>query len=328
MTEKELNEYLETYIKLYINGRLKLLNTIVAKLKPGVKIADYKAEIILNTAKELDAIIKASNAFMAGFIARVYKTSITDTEAVIKAFKSDVVHAIDNKTLHNEAVEILVNTINNDVRSGVGVVYKNITTLIDKIVIDNVAESFTVKSVDLAKETIKQGLIDNKIFSITYKNGRKISIENYAEMCARSITREATNKAMVNVMNENEFDLVRITTHTPTCPICATYQGRVYTTNPKRTDYPYLYATAFKSGYNNLHPNCKHVIVPYMDHMYDKTRVEKDKETSNKPFVITDDYLQNENEKYKEMVKEKRQAYLKRKERQQKKETEKLDTKE
>lgn len=328
MTEMELIKYLETYRKIYVNGRLKLLNAIISKLKPGVKIADYKIDIMLNTAKELDTVVKASDAFMAGFIASVYKSSITDTEAVIEAFKADMVRAIDNKNLHNEAVEILVNTINNDVRTGVGVVYKNIATLVDKIVIDNVSESFTMKSIDLVKETIKQGLIDNKIFSITYKNGRRVAIESYSEMCARSITRETTNKAMVNVMDSNGFDLVRITTHSPTCPICEMYQGRIYTTNPKRTDYPYLYATAFKSGYNNLHPNCKHVIVPYIDHLYDKSKVAEDKKESNKPFKNTDEYLNNENERYKEMVNAKRKEYLKRKERQQKKETDKLDTKE
>lgn len=328
MTDKELITYLETYRKIYVNGRLKVLKTILANLKPGVKIADYKIEIIANVAKELNAVVDASNAFMAGFVATAYKTALIDTEAVLEAYKAEITRAIDNKTLHNEAVEILVNTINHDVRTGVGVVYKNITTLIDKIVVDNVAESLTVHSVDLAKKTIKQGLIDNSIFSITYKNGRKVSIESYAEMCARSVSREATNKAMVNVMESNDLDLVRITTHSPTCPICATYQGRVYSINPKRTDYPYLYNTAFKSGYNNLHPNCKHVIVPYIDNLYDKSRVAADKEESNKEFVVSDNYMEKENERYKEMVREKRKAYLKRKEKQQKKETDALDIKE
>ena len=324
MTEKELNEYLETYRKIFVNGRLKMLNSIISKLKPGAKIADYKIEIMLNIANELNAIVNASNAFMAGFIASTYKSTIMDTEAVIAAYNATVVHAIDNMTIHNEAVEILVNTINHDVRTGVGVIYKNINTLIDKIVIDNVADAFTVKSIDLAKETIKQGLIDNKIFSITYKNGRKISIESYADMCARSVSREATNKAMVNVMESNNCDLVRITTHTPTCPICATYQGRVYTINPTRKDFPYLYTTAFKSGYNNLHPNCKHVIVPYMENLNNKTRVENDKKESNKPFVVSDEYMQKENERYKQMMNERRKAYLKRKQKQQKTETDKL----
>ena len=324
MTEKELLDYLEQYRKIYINARLKLLKNIISKLKPGVKVEDYKVEIILNTTKELNSLISRSNAFMASLIVDIYKSSTIDTEAVLEAFKRDIIHSIDNKNLHNEAVEILINTINNDIRSGVGVIHKNIITLVDRIAVENTTEALSVNSIALAKKTIKQGLIDNSIFSITYKNGRRISIESYAEMCARSISREATNKAMVNVMSSNDFDLVRITTHSPTCSICSMYQGRVYSINPKRTDYPYLYDTAFKSGYNNLHPNCKHVIVPYIDGLYDKKKVAADKKESNKEFIISDEYMEKESQKYKDMINKNRKAYLKRKEKQQQKEEKEL----
>lgn len=69
-----------------------------------------------------------------------------------------------------------------------------------------------------------------------------------------------------------DYDLVRMTEHSPTCPICAMYQGRVYAVTPEAANgkyklkdgtilkFPYLYETAFSNGKNCIHPNCRHCI--------------------------------------------------------------------
>lgn len=42
--------------------------------------------------------------------------------------------------------------------------------------------------------------------------------------------------------------------------------------------------TAFKSGYRNIHPNCRHVIVPYIEEIHTADEIQKAIVDSNKPF--------------------------------------------
>lgn len=104
-----------------------------------------------------------------------------------------------------------------------------------------------------------------------------MSIVPYAALVARSTTAEAQNAAKINAAGQHGYDLARFTSHAPKCAVCAQYEGRVYAltkeaangkykgTSGEPLRFPYLYDTAFASGYNNIHPNCRHrltIIVP------------------------------------------------------------------
>ena len=58
---------------------------------------------------------------------------------------------------------------------------------------------------------------------------------------------------------------VTIPTHFPTCELCAPYQGRIYSISGKDERFPRLFDTAFAGGYANIHPNCQHVVTPYIE---------------------------------------------------------------
>lgn len=104
-----------------------------------------------------------------------------------------------------------------------------------------------------------------------------MGIVPYAALVARSTTAEAQNAAKINAAGQHGYDLARFTSHAPKCAVCAQYEGRVYAltkeaangkykgTSGEPLRFPYLYDTAFASGYNNIHPNCRHrltIIVP------------------------------------------------------------------
>lgn len=104
-----------------------------------------------------------------------------------------------------------------------------------------------------------------------------MGIVPYAALVARSTTAEAQNAAKIDAAGQHGYDLARFTSHAPKCAVCAQYEGRVYAltkeaangkykgTSGEPLRFPYLYDTAFASGYNNIHPNCRHrltIIVP------------------------------------------------------------------
>ena len=89
-------------------------------------------------------------------------------------------------------------------------------------------------------------------------------------MAVRTATTETQNTAQLVQGREWGYDLVRMTSHYPTCEVCAMYQGRVYAVtkeaangkykdkdgNPLR--FSYLYDTVLTEGYDTVHPNCRH----------------------------------------------------------------------
>ena len=116
------------------------------------------------------------------------------------------------------------------------------------------------------------------------QNAYQVSLDAYAQMVARSTTRGGWQSCKGNQLIENGYDLVEMTTHYPTCEECAKFQGRVYSLTGKDKRFPAIFDTAFKSGYRNIHPNCRHVIVPWIEGLQTNDEIKEMISKSNKDF--------------------------------------------
>ncbi len=96
-----------------------------------------------------------------------------------------------------------------------------------------------------------------------YSNGRKVRVEAYADMLARTAKVESQNVSMLRSALDNGKDLVECSVVASTCDLCASLQGRIYSISGENPKYPPLYGTAFKNGYSIIHPNCRHQFFPY-----------------------------------------------------------------
>lgn len=112
--------------------------------------------------------------------------------------------------------------------------------------------------------------------------GRVWQIDRYAEMVARSVTREATNAGLMAQLRSLDYDLVQISSHAGACPICVPLEGRVYSISGENKEYPKL-EVAF-GEYANIHPYCKHVLMPYIPELDENAAATK--AFSNRPFDI------------------------------------------
>lgn len=99
--------------------------------------------------------------------------------------------------------------------------------------------------------TIKQGGITGLID----KGGREWTLENYAEMLARTKMMEARNSGVSNKMIANGYDLVEITRGMSSHQACRKWEGRVVSLTGKTKGYPTL-EDARKDGV--FHPRCQH----------------------------------------------------------------------
>ncbi|WP_079908063.1 phage minor capsid protein [Carboxydocella sp. JDF658] len=153
------------------------------------------------------------------------------------------------------------------------------------------ASGTTIKDM---KQRVIQRLLDQGQTAFVDKLGRKWRLDSYAEMVARTTTREAASAATINTCREAGLDLVKITTHYPTCEKCAPLQGKVFSISGQDKRYPKL-TDEYRPP---IHPNCRHSLHPYVRELDpDAEKVQKYSNTS-----LTED-PRNEREKqaYKEM---------------------------
>jgi hypothetical protein len=99
------------------------------------------------------------------------------------------------------------------------------------------------------------------IQSITYSNGRKMSIEGYSEMVGRTMSGHAAVQGSLNRYAEHGYDLVRVSAHFRACELCVPWEGKVLSTNGMNPDYESL-DSAISQGL--FHPNCAHGVSPYI----------------------------------------------------------------
>lgn len=119
------------------------------------------------------------------------------------------------------------------------------------------ADTFTRRK--MSQEVLNR-FADEGITGIRYSNGRTMKIDSYAEMVARTQTKNAWNEASWNRLQQYGQDLVVISVHYPCSDLCVPYQGNIFSISGTSDQYPSL-SSAINGGL--YHPNCKHTSSGY-----------------------------------------------------------------
>nr|DAK02320.1 MAG TPA: minor capsid protein [Caudoviricetes sp.] len=140
-------------------------------------------------------------------------------------------------------------------------------------------------------------LQQNGVEAFVDKAGRKWSLHTYGNMVCRTTSRQAEIMAVLTA--DPDHDLYQISSHATTCPVCAPFEGRVYSRSGKDPDFPPL-ASAFgkidPDGPNeltntwlNIHPNCLHILLPWTKNGKTPEEIERIKRFSDpktNPFTV------------------------------------------
>lgn len=138
-------------------------------------------------------------------------------------------------------------------------------------------------------------LRENGLFAFVDKGGKRWTLMNYCAMATRTTSTQSSNVG--DLFADPEHDLYYIVPHQGACPICAKYQGRVYSRSGKDKRYPPLSSVFNKidpngtddldNTYLTIHPNCRHKIIKYVEQAQTKQQQRKIATASRKPFVLT-----------------------------------------
>lgn len=268
---------------IYRNAQMNLIN-IIAKTEARGNVATYQKALLTQINEELALLEAQTSEWVNINVPKHYNRGVKEINSALTKIGVDISGANAFAGLHTQAIELLIINANNTLMQA--------NAFVGRMIQDKVRqESLNVVTLGLAQgETVRQmknnivnAFVTQGISAIRKSNGAYINLDAYGELVARSTTREATNRASINQLKGFGYNLVKISSHSTTCPICAPLQGRVYSIDGMDPRYPTL-EKAFKPPYANIHVNCRHTVQPYIENLAENP--EKDREFSNAPFDI------------------------------------------
>jgi hypothetical protein len=276
-------EYIQKLIDTYLKAQFRLVNLIAYKEHKG-SVTEYQRSLLAQVKAEIAYLDEYAKQWATDTIDVQYRKGVIEAVNGLKGLGIEIAGFEAFSQLHTKAIGILTANTINDLTDANNFVGRVMGDAVRQAGLE--ATQLKIATGGTVRETQKllaKKLIDMGIAGIRTKNGRMIAIAPYSELVARSTTREATNTATMNQLSYLGYDLVQMSSHATTCPVCSAYQGRVYSISGKDNRYPPLNA-AFSGSHANIHPNCRHVLVPYIESLADHP--EADRVFSNRPFDI------------------------------------------
>lgn len=115
-------------------------------------------------------------------------------------------------------------------------------------------------SKQMAAKHMTQQLQKDGTTGFVDKAGRQWSLGTYTSMVIRTTTREAMSQGTYNGLVQTDHELVKVSHHINSCPICIPYDGNTYCLPGASEDLQKQYPVLLEMP--PFHPNCKHSIGP------------------------------------------------------------------
>lgn len=264
--------------ELYQQAATDIMQTIAAKHEQG-RIAHYEQALLADIKSITD---KAGGKAKKYFKEAVPKRYLEGMQQNLQALAGQGAVPIDTQAqltqVHQSAVNVLIDNAVGQLEDAANQVGRRVQDAIRTAGLNAVTTKTTTgQTVRQTAQALRETLAAQGIKAVG-----GMQLDKYADLVARSTTREATNRGAINQGTELGYDLVQFSSHASPCPVCAQFEGRVYSVSGSTSEYPALYSTAFKGGYANIHANCKHVVNTYVPALADDP--EGDKRRSNEPF--------------------------------------------
>lgn len=272
-------------IKLYKKAQQDLIDEIIILANKGnISTAQFKKALLDQVNIILEKLLEESKEWSAEAIPEAYRAGVLEAdEDILAAFKAA---GIDPpkfppafSVIDNEVVAVLLEGVNDN--------FDQIAATTQRTLEKKFTTGQTLKQ---AQAQLLEALQKEGMTAFTFKrNGKDVNLplSSYTETVIRSTTAEVTNQASIRRTMRVGGDLVKMTSHLESCPICWPLQGRVYSISGTDPEYPPL-ETAYSGDHANIHPNCRHRIKPYILELKTPAEIKKDQKFSNRPFEIDD----------------------------------------
>lgn len=261
--------YLKTQVaqlrSLYRAQQIKLTNLV----KSG-ELTDFSRARAEQLLKQVDEIVMSLNRgavrWAEDTLPEAYVRGVDVAAERLKAL--NVTRFVSrNAQIHTAAVSVLIDDVSVDIISSNEGIRKFFNRFIrqtqqriieDQAISKMVAEGLVTGSTrrtvsDTILQELRKKMGAEQFLTI---NGRNYRPDSYAELLARTRTREATSQGSINTALRYGVDLVQIDVHAEVCEYCQQYSGRVFSISGSDVDFPAL------TEKPPFHPNCICVPIP------------------------------------------------------------------
>lgn len=262
--------------------------------EPEGSQGEYARKLLASITATLAGLYVVTEAWSDRNVPRIYNEGVQQAQRGVNAqYKAAGMKPPDIGKMTSadfDAVSILQRNLNTDLTNAVDHV--------GRMMEDEIRQAGLQASLEKASsgQTVKQmqrnlikTLEEKGIAAIEYMRGGTkcyMSLDAYAELVARSTVHEARNTANINLGARIGNDLVKMSSHFGSCPICEPYQGRVFSVSGTSQNYPALYDTPWSSAYQNFHPHCRHILTQYIEELQTSEEIQKMRDYSNRSFDI------------------------------------------
>lgn len=264
--------------------RNKRLKTLVSWYKAATKqliitlnsATNFGRASRISTLKQVDKILQTLDKNTAGWVKKevavYYKKHGKDAIKVLKADGFPVIKTFG--LVDDEAVTALSGEIMTHYREAYSGVKRATMRMLNEaarqqiqaLLAEGKITGATRKAIsDRIAGELKKGFV-----ALVDRGGRKWSIEAYSNMLARTMLVRTSNEGMTNRLLRNGYDLVRVSDHLGSCPLCTSWQGQVLSMTGVHPDYP---SVDQAKGEGLFHPNCRHRLLPYHEKLLETNYV-------------------------------------------------------
>lgn len=288
-------KHIKQLIEMYRRGFEEILRIIIEKEAEG-QWTRYWRDLLLEVMAILQQLDENADQWIEQTIGQVYSQAAAETAAFLMGFGIATAANPAFAQVHQRAIDVVAQNMADNLRDATQFIGRRINDVFRRVALEQTGRKLAAgQTWQDMKQKVVQQLLDKGQTAFVDRLGRRWRLDTYAEMVARTTTREAATVATINTCREFGLDLVRVTTHYPTCHLCAPLQGKVFSLSGKDKRYP-------KYGENEAriprHPNCRHSIHPYVRELDDNA--EETERFSNQP-LDKDPRSEAEKQAYKEM---------------------------
>lgn len=284
----------EAYLRaLFFRTEMKLIREITRKRGQGY--VDYAEVAALERVRRtLQQMTKDAEKYVPLMIEHEFyqgaeaAAGYANAKALINPARSRAVEILADNLLGQ--VEEMAQTAYQSTASKLFLVGRLESDLFRQVGLEKAVESLAEGRGALTKtEEVIQAVKEQGITAFVDKAGHEWSLKSYGNMAVRTTVRQAQVAAVLTDNDEQDlYEIIKIGT---TCPICAVYEGRVYSKSGTSPFYPPLSdafgkidpagANDLSNSFLNIHPACLHSIVAYTEKGKTPKQVEKMRRFSN-----------------------------------------------
>lgn len=251
-------ELLQQIEKEIVDNIISLLN------KGSASSALWQAERL----RDLGLLNQKNKKVIIKYLPKIIKEfNKTNSSAAIKTLK-ELSLLLESEQEIDKSIEDLLKTFDQNIKTQImtlgNMMIKQARDLYMSIVLKTMAETVTgVKTLRSAIADIATETLSNGIPAFVDRAGKKWSIEGYAQMLSRTTIRQITTDVSFKTFDNNNIDLIEISSHLGARPLCAPYQGRVYSRSGNDPIYPPFSSTSYGQPAGLFGINCTHRMYPF-----------------------------------------------------------------